>query len=144
MSDSVIYHSQVVVPPTQTRVWVLPVTTTTGYVDLWKAYANADGSESLPQFLAGRYITIRAQGSNIFYCLSTVNNVAITTPGSTSFTDPSAAAGVPIADGEQRAIFVPRKPPVGKTGLRYFAAITSTGSATLYLWPSSGTGRASP
>jgi len=119
-----------VFPPFEGGIYVASASTTTGFVDLHATLNNEPFTKaSIPKYLTDRYISIQADGGDIYIALTTG------TGGSLS---PAAAGGnfgatncIKIPQDQRLDLWIPVSP------LRYLGFVTANGTATLRLWASS-------
>lgn len=120
-----------VLPPCRTGVFSGAATTSEKYLDLWATRADPVTGANVVRALAGRYLTLQADGGDVYFQLCTLNSDTITP--SAAADDFAAVNCVKVAAGDRLDIWVPS--PASK--LQYLVYKTASGTATLRIWPSS-------
>lgn len=117
-----------VLPPFAGGIYAASATTTTAHVDLHATIVDPLTKESSPNYLTGRYLSVQADGGDLYVALTS----------GTDTINPAAAGGnfgstncIKIPQDQRLDLWVPMSVQ------RYLAFVTATGTATLRLWASS-------
>lgn len=124
----------------------LAVSTSTVWVDLQMTALgqNAAAGARTELIFRGRFITIQADGGDVYYALTKDSTTALL-PGATGTTLPVVGACMVIKDGTKEQIFIPGAgsaptagPASGGPPTRYLAFVCKAGaSSTVRIAPSS-------
>lgn len=86
------------------------------------------GVAAIASFLTERYVSVQADGANVYFALSPTNDVALVVSGTGS---PGATACVLIPDGQTHTFLYTAE------DYRYLSYITASGTGSIRVWASS-------
>lgn len=119
-------------PPRRGEIFVAAATSSTAWIDLHTTVTPLGGS-AIANYLHKRYITVQADGANLYVALS---NDATTALDSTANGVPGTATCVLIPDGQSQPFVL----ETVEAEMQYLAFKTASGTGQIRVWASSPKG----
>lgn len=131
MSSPIETAAAGVMPPCRGGIYCASATTTDKYLDLWATRTDPVTGQAVQRALTGRYLTLQADGGDVYFQLCTQGSDTITPTAAAD--DFANANAIRLGDGDRLDLWIPS--PASK--LQYLVFRTASSTATLRVWPSS-------